>query len=124
MARYYGALNQAEEGAPTVSIFGQAMRRAVTVDVVNHTGRDDVRGFAPVGRRVSLWSAPNGTANARQFATQPWGFRNFFGAFVARPAANRTVANLSRGYAGILPLDQQPSLFKPKPWNDPTLGAP
>lgn len=123
MARYYGAYNQAEEGAPSVSIFGQALKRAVGAGkVVLDTKRDDMRP-TPDGH-LSEYARADNIGNSRQFAKVPWGFRNFFGAFVARPAVNHTVANPGRGYAGILPLSEQPSLFKPKPWNDPTLGSP
>lgn len=109
-ARYVGQLNQAEAGAPAYSLYGEALRAAVmNGHVINQPAKRDATGR---------------TVNARQFAKQPWGFRDFLGLFIARPASNRTVAPYGHRYSGILPLDQQPQLAKPLPWEDDTLGAP
>lgn len=95
--RYYGALNQSEQGDPATGPQGDAL----------HAGVE--RG------RVINRPAP--------VAAKTYKFRDFFGAFVARPASNRTVVT-PLGYSGILPLSQQPLLSKPDPWADPTRGRP
>ena len=98
--RYQGQMNQAERGAPAFGPFGRALYAAVA-----GKGPDAV-----INRPAPV-------------ATPTYKFRNFLGAFMARPAVNKMVW-APGGYGGILPMDQQPSLFKPKPWNDPTRGAP
>jgi len=69
-----------------------------------------VREMAP------LWKPPSGSPS------QP-GYRDLFGAFAARAAFTIPIIAAMR-YQGQLPLDQQPILKKPNPWDDPTRGRP
>lgn len=109
-ARWEGDLNQAEMGAPASSAYGQTLRAAVmNGHVINQPGKRDASGRS---------------VDARQFAKTPWSFRDFIGLFIARPASNRTIGPYGHNYSGILPLDAQPQLAKPLPWEDDTLGAP
>lgn len=93
--RYYGYENQSERGAPAVGPYDRALRG----------GRTAANPLATTVARASYL------------------FRNLFGAVVVRPASNVFVYT-NGGYGGIYPLDEQPLLHKPKPWRDPTLGAP
>jgi hypothetical protein len=96
--RYLGGLNQAEEGAPATSAYGQGLRASIA------------------RRHVVNNPAPVGTNYSNQFG-------GVFGAFAARPAQNRGVY-ARKGYGGIFPMDQQPRITRPDPWSDPTLGEP
>lgn len=51
------------------------------------------------------------------------GYRDLFGAFAARAAFSIPIIAALR-YKGQLPLDQQPIIKKPNPWDDPTRGNP
>lgn len=51
------------------------------------------------------------------------GYRDLFGAFAARAAFTIPIVAALR-YKGQLPLDQQPTIKKPNPWDDPTRGLP
>jgi hypothetical protein len=54
---------------------------------------------------------------------KPYGFRDLIGVFRARPA--KTIPVLSQYmYHGQIPMEQQPKLSKPNPWDDPTRGLP
>ena len=63
-----------------------------------------------------LYNPPSGTKS------HP-GYRDLFGAFAARAAFSIPIIAALR-YKGQLPLDQQPIIKKPTPWNDPTRGMP
>lgn len=79
-----------------------------------NTGRD---AAGVVVRQMSpLWKPPSGSPS------QP-GYRDLFGAFAARAAFTIPVIAALR-YKGQLPLDQQPTVRKPNPWDDPTRGSP
>ena len=98
IGRYQSGWNQAEFGAPSASPYGQGLRASVTPSRV-------VYRAAPVGPGQTLLH------------------KEIFGAFGARPAVNHTVFSQG-GYWGLFPLDQQPLIKRPDPWNDPTRGAP
>lgn len=98
IGRYESGWNQAEFGAPAHDAYGSGFRASL------------------VGSRV-VYRAP--TVGPGQTLL----FRDFFGAFVARPASNRMVF-AQGGYWGSYPLTEQPMIDRPDPWNDPTRGAP
>lgn len=77
-------------------------------------GRDSVG--VVVREQSPLWKPPSGSPS------QP-GYRDLFGAFVARAAFSIPVISAKR-YQGQLPFDQQPVVDKPNPWDDPTRGQP
>lgn len=86
----YRTDNQAEFGCPATGPFGIGLRRGVVSGNVVH--------------------------NPTPLFKLTGGFRDFIGAFTARPANNTLVGGRPGGYRGILPLDEQPHLFKQKPW--------
>lgn len=96
--RYPGQLNAAEAGAPATSTYGAGLRAAL------------------VRRGVINTPAPEGVDYTNQFA-------GLYGAFAARPAQARGVY-ARKGYVGIFPMDQQPLIKRPDPWNDRTRGEP
>jgi hypothetical protein len=98
--RYLGLFNQSERGAPAVGPRDVALRNG-------RTAADPRRS----GSRNNFPSA----------ATML--FRGLYGAVAVRPAMNVFVAT-NGGYGGVFPMDEQPLLSKPKPWQDPTLGKP
>jgi hypothetical protein len=108
---------------------GQAFRNAILrrnrgVDLagagipqdVDH-GMIGIDSAGSVVREMSpLYNPPSGTKS------HP-GYRDLFGAFAARAAFSIPIIAALR-YKGQLPLDQQPIIKKPNPWDDPTRGSP
>jgi hypothetical protein len=98
IGRYVSPFAQAEFGAPSEGAFGAGLRNALVSSRVVYR--------APiVGPGQTLL------------------YKNIFGAFATRPAHNRMVFS-QRGYWGSYPLDEQPIISRPNPWEDETLGAP
>lgn len=88
--------------------FPQTVHRGPRVGV--DSAGSVVREMAP------LWKPPSGSPS------QP-GYRDLYGAFAARAAFTIPIIQAFR-YSGQLPLDQQPIIKKPNPWDDPQRGRP
>lgn len=75
-------------------------------------GRDSVGNV--VREQLPVVRLPYGQKN---------GYQDLIGSFGSRAALSRPVVAAQR-YKGQLPMDQQPRIYKPKPWMDTTRGAP
>jgi len=93
----YSLFNQAELGSPATGPYGNGLKEMVrTTTVINRAA------FLPA---------------------VTYKFRELYGPFAVRPAQNIMRPAATHGYQGIYPLEEQPMLTKPKPWQDRTLGA-
>ena len=111
-----GLYNQSERLTPRTSRYGQLFRAAVAgapAPDFPQGEADRSRG----GRHGVVWSF----APVREHLDA---FLNLIGALAVRPAQIRPVLGNFDYYDGILPLEQQPTLDKPWPWDDPTRGQP
>lgn len=111
-----GRFNQSERLTPRTSRYGAELKAAVAgVPFVDAPQGEAVRAVG--GRHGVVWNF----APLREHL-QP--FLDLFGAFASRPARIDPVLGNFDYYDGILPLEQQPNLDKPWPWQDTTRGRP
>lgn len=110
-----GRFNQDGDLRPITSAYGRGLHAMVR----GRSFRDFPQGEAARdvgGRHAVVWSF------APLLVPEP--VTNLVGGLATRAAQVRPVLGGFGYYDGILPLEQQPNLDKPWPWNDPTRGAP
>lgn len=111
-----GYYNQSERLTPRHSRYGAGLRALVTgapfVDAPQGEAERPVGG-----RHGAVWSFAPLRAHLQPFL-------DLVGGFASRPAQVAPVLGNFDYYDGILPMDQQPNLGKPFPWQDPTRGQP